>query len=135
MKKRRKNGKHNPFRDLNYICCSTYGKPRSLGYIQKYYKSLLKENGLPNIRFHDLRHTYSTILLKNNYDVKAVSKLLGHAHSIITVDVYTDKNELATCCLAELEPFINDVVPKPKNSENNYTNLQKLIHLDNFLED
>ena len=99
------------------------------------YKSLLKENGLPNIRFHDLRHTYSTILLKNNYDVKAVSKLLGHAHSIITVDVYTDKNELATCCLAELEPFINDVVPKLKNSENNYTNLQKLINLDNFVED
>lgn len=132
---RRKNDKYNPFRDLNYICCSTYGKPRSLGYIQKYYKSLLKENGLPNIRFHDLRHTYSTILLKNNYDVKAVSKLLGHAHSIITVDVYTDKNELAIDCLAELEPFINDVVPKPKNSENNYTNLQKLIHLDNFLED
>lgn len=82
-----------------------------------------------------MRHTYSTILLKNNYDVKAVSKLLGQAHSIITVDVYTDKNELAIDCLAELEPFINDVVPKPKNSENNYTNLQKLINLDNFLED
>ena len=59
---RRINDKNNPFLDLNYICCSTYGHPRSKSFHYKYFKKLLKENNLPNIRFHDLRHTYATRL-------------------------------------------------------------------------
>ena len=65
---------------------------------------MLKENDLPDIRFHDLRHTYSTLLIMNDYDLKAVSKLMGHAHSIIIIDVYTDKTKLSALCLEELEP-------------------------------
>ena len=48
----------------NYICCSTYGNPRSKGFHQKYYKDLLKSLDLPDIHFHQLRNTYATILLK-----------------------------------------------------------------------
>lgn len=33
----------------------------------KYYKDLLRENGLPDITFHKLRSTYTTILLINNF--------------------------------------------------------------------
>ena len=29
------NNKNNPFQDLGYICCSTYGRPRSKGYVFK----------------------------------------------------------------------------------------------------
>lgn len=62
-KNRRINDKTNSFYDYNYICCSTYGKPRSKDFHRKYYIKLLKENNLPNIGFHDLRHTYATLLL------------------------------------------------------------------------
>lgn len=45
----------------------------------------------PDIRFHDLRHTYASMLLSEELSVKAVSNTLGHAKSIVTVDVYGDK--------------------------------------------
>lgn len=91
----------------NYICCSTYGKPRSKDFHWKYFKQLLQENDLPDIRWHDLRATYCTILLKNDFNPKAVSKLMGHAKEIITIDVYGDKQEIIEDCLEALEPFID----------------------------
>ena len=77
-----------------------------------HFKKLLKENGLPDIRWHDLRATYCTILLKNDFNPKAVSKLMGHAKEIITIDVYGDNREIIEDCLENLEPFIDEVLPE-----------------------
>lgn len=112
---RRINDKNNPFFDGNYICCSTYGKPRSKDFHWKYFKQLLQENDLPDIRWHDLRATYCTILLKNEFNPKAVSKLMGHAKEIITIDVYGDKQEIIEDCLEALEPFIAEVLPEEED--------------------
>ena len=87
-RRKRINDKTTPFFDGDYICCSTYGRPRSKSFHWKYYKQLLAENGLPDIRWHDLRSTYCTLLLKENFNPKAVSKLMGHAKEIITMDTY-----------------------------------------------
>lgn len=116
-RKRRINDKTNPFQDLNYICCSSYGRPRSKAYVYLHYKALLRENNLPNIRWHDLRSTLATLLLKNNYSPKAVSKILGHSKEFITVDVYGDNHQLVDDCLEELEPFIAEVIPDKNNSD------------------
>lgn len=43
---------------------------------------LLEDNNLSNIGLHDLRYTYTTLLV-NNYDLKAVSELLGYASTIL----------------------------------------------------
>lgn len=51
-----------------------------------HYKKLLRENGLPDIRWHDLRSTFCTVLLKNNFNPKAVSKFMGHAKENITIE-------------------------------------------------
>lgn len=67
---------------------------------------------MPDIRFRDLRHTYTTILLSNNYNMKAVSELLGHASSIITVKTYFDKEKVVINCNEELESYIERVKPK-----------------------
>ena len=67
---------------------------------------------MPDIRWHDLRATYCTILLKNDFNPKAVSKLMGHAKEIITIDVYGDKQEIIEDCLEVLEPFIDEVIPE-----------------------
>lgn len=77
------------FFDGNYICCSTYGKPRSKDFHWKYFKQLLQENDLPDIRWHDLRATYCTILLKNDFNPKAVSKMMGHANKSIFYNMKT----------------------------------------------
>ena len=111
---RRQNDKTYPFKDYNYIICSTYGNPRSKDFHFEYWKNLLKECGLPNIRFHDLRATYTTLLLKNNFSAKAVSTLLGHSKEMITMDVYGDNEEIIADCVDELNDFINDVLPEQK---------------------
>ena len=67
---------------------------------------------MPDICWHDLRATYCTILLKNDFNPKAVSKLMGHAKEIITIDVYGDKQEIIEDCLEALEPFIDEVIPE-----------------------
>jgi len=44
--------------------------------------------GLPVIRFHDLRHTAASLMLNNGIDVLVASQRLGHAKPSITLDVY-----------------------------------------------
>lgn len=99
------------FQDLNYICCSTYGRPRSASFCYQPYKRLLRENKLPNIRFHDLRHTYATLLLREDLSVKAIANSLGHTKTIVSVDVYGDNHEIIKDCVYEVQSFIDEVMP------------------------
>lgn len=99
------------FQDMDYICCSSYGRPRSTTYIYTHYKKLIEEAGLPYIRFHDLRHTYTTLLMKNDINQKAIAASLGHSKSIITFDVYTDKQALIEGGVEEIDAFIDEVHP------------------------
>lgn len=123
----------NYFQDLDYICCSMYGRPRSKSYASTHFKKLLKDNNLPNIRWHDLRATYATILLKNNHNHKAVSKLLGHSKEIITVDVYGDKQKIIEDCLEEFEPFIDEVIPKEEIEYDFSEDYEYINIIENFL--
>lgn len=99
------------FQDLDYICCSSYGRPRSATYASNQYKALLRNNGLPDIRFHDLRHTYASMLLSEELSVKAVSNTLGHAKSIVTVDVYGDKARIIGDGTDAMRPTLEYVLP------------------------
>jgi integrase len=56
---------------------------------QRSFKPLLDRAGLPQIRFHDLRHTCATILLSRGVHAKFVQELLGHATIAITLDTYS----------------------------------------------
>ena len=49
---------------------------------------VLKRAGLPQVRFHDLRHTFATLALQNGVDVKTVSGMLGHYSAVFTLDTY-----------------------------------------------
>ena len=53
------------------------------------HKKILKDAGLPHIRFHDLRHTFATAALQNSVDVKTVSSMLGHYDAGFTLRTYT----------------------------------------------
>ena len=105
------------FNDAGYICCSTTGKPRSKDFHWKYYKKLLTDNQLPDIGWHHLRSTFCTQLLKNNFNPKAISKLLGHATELITLDIYGDNQEIMADCVDEIQPFIDEVLPVKEDDE------------------
>ena len=52
-------------------------------------KKILRETGLPELRFHDLRHTFATHALASGVDAKALSGILGHTKASFTLDTYT----------------------------------------------
>lgn len=120
------------FQDLDYICCSSYGNPRSMTFHYTYYKKLLQEQGLPNIRFHDLRSTYATILMKNNFNLKGISKMLGHSKEIISADVYGDTKEIIADCLDVLEPYMESVLPLKRDTK--FHDFSQSIILDTVVE-
>ena len=53
------------------------------------FKPLLKRAGLPDICFHDLRHTCATLLLSQGTHPKLVQELLGHVTIAMTLDTYS----------------------------------------------
>lgn len=52
------------------------------------FKMMLRTAGLPDIRFHDLRHTAASIMLMNGIPVIEVARILGHASPTITLKTY-----------------------------------------------
>ncbi len=76
------------WQENDLIFPSEIGTTSDRDNIRKDFKRLLKEAGLPAIRFHDLRHTGASLLLNNGIPVIIVSRRLGHARPSITLDVY-----------------------------------------------
>lgn len=76
----------------------------------KWFSEFLKKHGFPHIRFHDLRHTFATLLISYNVDVKTVSHKLGHASATTTMNFYVHDLESTDKASAELleEMLITD---------------------------
>jgi integrase len=76
-------------KDYGLVFSTTVGTPiRRQNLQRRSFKPLLEEAGLPDIRFHDLRHTFASIALGRGANINTVSKMLGHSSVKITLDVY-----------------------------------------------
>ncbi len=53
------------------------------------FAAFIRRSGLPHVRFHDLRHSHATQLLKQGVHPKIVSERLGHSKIGITLDTYS----------------------------------------------
>lgn len=54
----------------------------------KHFKTIVRELGMDECRFHDLRHTYAVNSLKSGDDIKTVQGNLGHHTASFTLDTY-----------------------------------------------
>jgi integrase len=78
------------YKDHGLIFASQVGTPvNPENLVKRSFKPLLKKAGLPEIRFHDLRHTCATLLLGRGVHPKLVQELLGHATIAMTLDTYS----------------------------------------------
>jgi len=78
-----------PMADSDLVFSHPDGKPLDPGVVSHTFAKVLRKAGLPHIRFHDLRHTHATLLLKAGIHPKIVSERLGHANIGITLDTYS----------------------------------------------
>ncbi|WP_317335002.1 site-specific integrase [Dysosmobacter welbionis] len=67
----------------------TTGTMYSPETVARIHKRILRDAGLEDCRFHDLRHTFATVALQNGVDIKTLSGMLGHYSSDFTLDTYT----------------------------------------------
>ena len=74
--------------DNELIFTTGNGTPIHPRNLLRDYKKLLRDAGLPDLRFHDLRHTNASLMLNNNIPPIVLSRRLGHARASITLDIY-----------------------------------------------
>ena len=78
-----------PANDLNLIFSNENGKPMSaLNMYNKKFLPTVKKAKLNKIRFHDLRHTYASLLIDQGENIKYVQNQMGHASIKVTLDTY-----------------------------------------------
>lgn len=78
----------NEYYDNEYIFKWENGKLFDPDYISKKFKKLLKQNGLKEIRFHDLRHSCASLLVANGFSLKDIQEWLGHSDIQTTANIY-----------------------------------------------
>ncbi|GGS05602.1 site-specific integrase [Deinococcus sedimenti] len=75
-------------------------------HLDRTYRALTEQAGVPRIRFHDLRHTAASLLMRRGVPPKVVADRLGHADASFTLKVYThvydDQRAAAALPLSEL---------------------------------
>lgn len=72
----------------DYVCVDEMGNLIEPDYISQSFNKLLTRNELRHIRFHDLRHTCASMLLKNGVPMKQIQEWLGHSDFSTTANIY-----------------------------------------------
>ncbi|MBP3777497.1 MAG: site-specific integrase [Prevotella sp.] len=76
----------------NYFVITNEAKPTEPRTYRNYYKQLLKQLGIPSLKFHGLRHSFATRCIESQCDYKTVSVILGHANISTTLNLYVHPN-------------------------------------------
>ena len=77
------------FAPMRYVFVDAMGNLIQLDSVTTSFPQLLKENGLRRIRFHDLRHSCASLLLKEGVPMKQIQEWLGHSDISATSNIYT----------------------------------------------
>lgn len=122
--------KYEKYTEHSFLCCQNNGKPfnkNNLFYDR--FKKILEIAEIPHIHFHDLRHTYSTLLYENNISLKTIAECMGHTQEEFTKKVYIatpktmvyDATDVLNKCISELivekdlsidSTIVNDIANK-----------------------
>jgi integrase len=93
--------------DTSRVFTREDGQPLRPGGISEHFGVLIRQAGLPPVRFHDLRHGSASMLLAAGVELKVVSETMGHSTSAFTADVYvTVLEELSEATAAAIAAFV-----------------------------
>ncbi len=74
--------------ETGLMITSSIGTPLSPGNFYERYQDLLEKSGLERHTFHDLRHTATTLLVRQGVHPRVAMEILGHSQISVTMDVY-----------------------------------------------
>ncbi|MEK6451165.1 MULTISPECIES: tyrosine-type recombinase/integrase [Myroides] len=84
-----------PFKKIvnsTFFVLTNDAKPTEPRTYRSYYKKLMSELNMPELKFHGLRHSFATRCIESNCDYKTVSVLLGHSNISTTLNLYVHPN-------------------------------------------
>lgn len=73
---------------MDYVCVNQLGELLRPSYVTDHFRELLEKYGLRHIRFHDLRHTFASLLINQDVPLINVSNFLGHSDLSTTANIY-----------------------------------------------
>lgn len=106
-----------PHSELNLVFPNNEGLYTDVHNMTKRrFKPALRRAGIEAIRFHDLRHTYASLLLAKGAPMKYVQSQLGHASITMTMDLYTHLlPEVNDKCVNLLNNIVNTTIKQHEN--------------------
>lgn len=81
---------HGPFyQDHDLVFSNENGTPLDPDGLSRGFRRIVKSLDIPEVRFHDLRHSHATLLMQQGEHPKVISERLGHSSITITMDLYS----------------------------------------------
>lgn len=103
----------NDYQKHNLLFAKENGEPMRPDTFYETHIKLIGEAGLGHVRFHDLRHSVASALIKKGFTLKDIADLFGHSSIVVTGDVYghltKEQKHDTTQSLVSLIP-VNEVV-------------------------
>lgn len=94
----------------DFVFTDEFGKHLARQSVYHQFKAVMKRIGLPDTRFHDLRHSYAVASIQAGDDIKTVQENLGHHTAAFTLDVYGHvTGEMKRASANRMEAFIQRV--------------------------
>ena len=94
------------WQDEDFVFTTNTGSPVVPSTLGSWLNAFSRRHGLPHINAHAFRHTAASIMISEGVDIVTVSKMLGHANTSITTDVYShaieESKRKATECIADV---------------------------------
>lgn len=96
--------------DMNLVFTDELGGHLMPHTVYHRFKAVVEGMGCPDVRFHDLRHSYAVAAIRAGDDVKTVQENLGHATASFTLDIYGHVTEqMKQASASRMEQFIHSV--------------------------
>ena len=105
--------KENPSSKWMFPSPVNENSPREPATVRKRLQTVLDRAGCKKLRFHDLRHTFSTVSLEYGMDIKTLSTIIGHVSSSTTLNVYAHvTDEMRRTAAVKIDQGIGKADPK-----------------------
>lgn len=99
--------------DSGFVFVNELGEHLIMMTVYSSFKAVCQKIGLPNLRFHDLRHSYAVASIRAGDDIKTVQENLGHATAAFTLDVYGHvTKDMQKNSASRMDNYIHQVLPK-----------------------
>jgi Site-specific recombinase XerD len=96
------------YQENDFVFCWQDGRALRPDYVYRHFQKLLKKHNFPMARFHDLRHSFATIMLEQGVEMEVVSTMMGHYSISMTADIYSHvRQELQDTAASKMNAALN----------------------------